>query len=342
MAGIPDTRLSRRTFLTRTSGAAIGLLLGERCLTSRARAAPAFPGDQPIEIVIPFAAGGGADIQVRILSKFWEPLIGQRFVSKFAPGGRTIIAMTRVHTAAADGHTLGQNLVGTFANVLAFEKVAFTATDFAWIGTYSVDVEGLFVKKDAPWRDIGQFVDDMKSRPASRPMRISVAGAVSVADVVAKVFVKVVGGNAVVVPFEGGSPARAAVVGGKVDAAVSDVGPAIALEKEFRGLGVFAEENPVPSVFDMPPAAKALKVTLPPLPDASAGIYARALVRDRNPEAFALLKTTFERTMADEAYRKEVSGRVGPYFTKYRGPEATQQLMAQFIDTAQKFQDLFK
>jgi tripartite-type tricarboxylate transporter receptor subunit TctC len=341
MAAFSDTRPSRRTFLKRTASTAIALGLGERFLASPAWAA-AFPGDQPIEIVIPFAPGGGADIQVRILSKSWEPLLGQKLVAKFAPGGRTIIGMTRVHTASPDGHTLGQNLVGTFANVLAFEKVPFTASDFAWIGTYSVDVEGLFVKKDAPWRDIAQFVDDMKSRPAARPMRISVAGPLSVADVVAKVFVKVVGGNAVVVPFEGGGPARSAVVGGKVEAAVSDVGPAIALEKEFRGLGVFADENPVPGVYDMPQVAKALKVELPPLPDASAGIYTRALVRDRSPEAFGLLKTTFERAMADENYRKEVAGRVGPYFTKYRGPEATQQLMAQFIDTAKKFQDLFK
>ena len=65
--------------------------------------------DKPIEMVIPFGAGGGADIEGRLLAKEMSKVLGQPVVAVNKPGGGGAITYTYVKNAKPDGYTIAWN-----------------------------------------------------------------------------------------------------------------------------------------------------------------------------------------------------------------------------------------
>lgn len=93
--------LSRRDFLSATAAFAGTTVLGRAALAQNAK----FPS-RPIRIIVPFAAGGGVDVYVRLLAEKMAQQTGAVFVIDNRPGGNATIGGNAVKTAAADGHTL--------------------------------------------------------------------------------------------------------------------------------------------------------------------------------------------------------------------------------------------
>src|SRR6516165_1938891 len=89
----------RRQFLHLAAGAAALPAM------SRMASAQAYPA-RPVTIVVPFAAGGGADIVARLIGQWLSERLGQQFVIENRPGAGTNIATEAVVRAAADGYTL--------------------------------------------------------------------------------------------------------------------------------------------------------------------------------------------------------------------------------------------
>src|SRR3954464_8501815 len=61
---------------------------------------------RPVKIVVPFAAGGPADIYARVVAEKLGTALGQAFVVEDKPGGGSIVGTESVHTSAPDGYTL--------------------------------------------------------------------------------------------------------------------------------------------------------------------------------------------------------------------------------------------
>src|SRR5262245_42868650 len=71
-----------------------------------------FSSSQPITMIVPFPAGGGADVLVRMLTKYMSENLGHTIVVQNLPGAGGGIAFGQVARAAADGHTLGWTSTG--------------------------------------------------------------------------------------------------------------------------------------------------------------------------------------------------------------------------------------
>jgi tripartite-type tricarboxylate transporter receptor subunit TctC len=96
-----------------------------------------FP-NKPIRIVIPFAAGGFADIMMRLLADKLGERLGQRVIIDNRIGGGGIVAAQAVTSSAADGHTLFVLATGTAISVALFKTLPFDAIkDFTPISTVS-------------------------------------------------------------------------------------------------------------------------------------------------------------------------------------------------------------
>src|ERR1700752_4217004 len=104
-------------------------------LASTPASAQTYP-DRPVKIVLPFGAGGVADVSSRIIAEKLGERLGQRFVIENMPGAGGISAAKAVLSAPPDGYTLGLVTNGTAITAALFNRLPFDPTaDFEMIST---------------------------------------------------------------------------------------------------------------------------------------------------------------------------------------------------------------
>src|SRR5215471_11810320 len=92
----------RRAALLTLLGLALGSSLGSPLGSARAQGYP----DRPVHMIVPFAAGGPADVYARVLGQYLSETLKQPFIVEDRPGAGSIIGTDAVAKAAPDGYTL--------------------------------------------------------------------------------------------------------------------------------------------------------------------------------------------------------------------------------------------
>jgi tripartite-type tricarboxylate transporter receptor subunit TctC len=128
--------------------------------------------DYPIRtvtIIIPFAAGGPADITGRIVADIFNRHLGQKFVVENVGGAGGTIGALRAARATADGYTILSGHLGTNALASAFyPNLGYDPQrDFEPIGLTAEYPELLVVRKNFPANNLTEFVDYAKSNASS-------------------------------------------------------------------------------------------------------------------------------------------------------------------------------
>jgi tripartite-type tricarboxylate transporter receptor subunit TctC len=162
--------------MTSVNRAAPGILFGASVLAafalstlavSRAGAAGSYP-DRAVRIVLPFAAGGVADITARIVAEKLGDRFGQRFYVENQPGAGGIAAARTVISSAPDGHTLAMLTNGTAISVSLFKKLPFDPLkDFAPISSLGFFDFILATGANSPFKTLGDFIAAAKARPGA-------------------------------------------------------------------------------------------------------------------------------------------------------------------------------
>jgi tripartite-type tricarboxylate transporter receptor subunit TctC len=149
-------RLTRRAF---SQAALAAALLGE------ARAQPSYP-TRPVRVILPFAAGGQADITSRLVAERLTEKLGQRFFIENQPGPGGIVAARTVLSAAPDGYTLGLATNGTSISVAIYNALPFDPVrDFVTISTIGYFDLVFATNSDAEFPTLGDFIRMARERP---------------------------------------------------------------------------------------------------------------------------------------------------------------------------------
>jgi len=142
-------------------------LLGAAALGIAVAASPAsaFP-DGPIEFVIPFGAGGSADIEGRLLAEEMGKVLGVPFTPVNRPGGGGAITYTYITSAKPDGHTVG------WASTSVLTTTNLGNTDFDYkamdhIGRVEFQPQPFVVSAESPWQTFDDFVEACKAAPGT-------------------------------------------------------------------------------------------------------------------------------------------------------------------------------
>jgi tripartite-type tricarboxylate transporter receptor subunit TctC len=142
----------------------LGCLLVGLILTD-ARADAAYP-NRPIRVVLPFGAGGVADITARLVTEKMGDKLGQRFVIENLPGAGGGLAAQRVATAPADGYSLALFSNGTAVSVPLFKSLPFDPLkDFVPISTMGQFDFVLAANGASGYRALGDFIKAAQARP---------------------------------------------------------------------------------------------------------------------------------------------------------------------------------
>ena len=157
--------------------------------------------DKPVKIVLPFGAGGVADVTSRIMADRLDKMLGQQFVIENMPGPGGINAARNVITASPDGYTMGLVTNGTAISVAAFKKLPFDPVAqfdmVSGLGQFNL----LFaVDAESKYKSLGDFIKDAKANPGK--LNIGTIAVGGTQNLGAELFKSLADVNVVVVPFK--------------------------------------------------------------------------------------------------------------------------------------------
>src|SRR3954463_2198331 len=170
-----------------------------------------------VTIIVPFAAGGPADITGRIVADIFNRHLGQKFVVENVGGAGGTIGALRAARAANDGYTLLSGHLGTNALASAFyPNLGYDPQkDFEAIGLTAEYPELLVVRKDFPANNLGEFVAYAKANPDK--LNAGHAGLGSVSYIGCLLLHAAIGIKPTMIPFTGTAPGLNAMLAGQVD-----------------------------------------------------------------------------------------------------------------------------
>ena len=186
----------------------------------------AYP-DQPINMIIAYAPGGGTDIAARVMIPFIEKYLGEgakiNIINR--PGASGDIGFTAIATAVPDGYTIGFINTPPVLTTPIERKAAYTWQSYDLLGNI-VDDPGTFcVHSDSPYRSLADLAADAKARPDI--LTVGSTGVGSDDHLAMLKFQKSAGVKMNHIPFKGSSETRNALIGKQIVVAAINVGEAL-------------------------------------------------------------------------------------------------------------------
>ena len=255
-AGLATVKLPRRQFLHLAAGAAA------LPAVSRIASAQSYPS-RPVRMIVPFGPAGTTDIVARLIGQWLSEHLGQQFVVENRPGGAGNIGTEAVVRAPADGYTLLMIDVSPAINATLFDKLNFNfVRDIAPVANI-VRVPNVMVVNPAfPAKTVPEFIAHAKANPGK--ISLASAGIGTPNHVAGELFKMMAGLDLVHMPYRGGGPAIADLLGGQVDVTFAVVTTAIEYIRtgKLRALAVTSatrqEALPdIPTVADFLPGYEA-------------------------------------------------------------------------------------
>ena len=203
-----------------------------------ARGQAAYP-TRPVRFILPFAAGGVADVTSRLTAEKLSEKLGQRFVVENQPGAGGINAARTVLGAAPDGYTVGLVTNGTAISVPLFRALPFDPVkEFALIsqlGTFDL----VFVANaESPLRTLQDFVKAAREKPGK--LNVGTINIGSTQNLGAELFKSSAGLDFQIVPYRGTPEIIVALLRNDVDLMIDFYAPARAglTDGKLRALAV--------------------------------------------------------------------------------------------------------
>ncbi|MBR0682540.1 tripartite tricarboxylate transporter substrate binding protein [Roseomonas eburnea] len=270
-------------------------------------AQPAWPADKPVEVIVPFPAGGGVDVMTRLVMPLIAVQIpGFRPVVVNRTGAAGQIGLEATFNSPADGYVLGATTIPAHNAIPLERQVRYRAMDFTFLCNIVEDANCFYVRAESPFRTVADVVAAARARPGQ--VTYGTTGIGSDDHLFMLAFESAANVPPMVqVPFAGAAPLIPQLLGGNMDLAVLNVNDALQLKREGK-LRILAqgaarrqpEANDVPTFreagFDIVGGASRGIVGPPGMP---APIVAR-------------LEAAFRAALNDEGFRREAERQFMP------------------------------
>jgi len=204
----------------------------------------AYP-DRPVKVVIPFAAGGGADIVGRLVFQKLSTRLGQSFVIENRGSAGGIIGADMVAKAAPDGYTLLLGQTGPNAiNPALFSKMPYDPIkDFSPIIQLTSYPYVIVVNPNVPVKNLQELIALSKAKPGS--LSFGTAGTGSSAQLAAELFMQATNITMTHIPYKGAGPALMDTMAGVVSLTFGDAASATPLvtSNSLRAIAVTSKRR---------------------------------------------------------------------------------------------------
>jgi tripartite-type tricarboxylate transporter receptor subunit TctC len=177
--------------------------------------AQAWPS-KPVKVIVPFAAGGPADVYARFLSQRLQDALGQSFVVDNRPGAGSVIGTDAVAKSAPDGYTLLlMSNTHTVNETLIPNKPFQLMRDFVAVAPINYSDLVLVANPAVPATTLGALISQAKAKPGK--FNYASSGPGTPYHMAGELFKSMAGVYLVHIPYRGSTGARTDVIGGQVD-----------------------------------------------------------------------------------------------------------------------------
>lgn len=257
-----------------------------------------FPA-RPIQVIVPYGAGGSTDLSMRLLAdSFKRTVKGSTMVIRNQPGGGGSIGVSATIHARPDGYTLGAGAQGPLSLLPHLGGTDYSLEDVEFIGMMSRSLQLLVACKGAPFNDYDSFMTYAKDKAP----QIGNSGAGGANHVSAEAFAKAAGIKVKSVPYKGSSDARTACIGGHIDAMVASPAEALTQSKAGNMTPLFIMEQERIDLFPDTPTAveKGIDFTWSSW---------KGLIAPKNipAETLSFLREAFKKSVADPEFQKKMT-----------------------------------
>jgi len=187
-------------------------------LLTLAPTSPLLAQDYPsrqVRVIVPFGAGGPADVYARVIAHHLSEELKQTFVVEDRPGAGSIIGTDAVAKSAPDGYTLlVMSNTHTTNETLVSSKPYQLMRDFVPVATLNYSDLMMVVHPSVPAKDLKEFIALAKSKPGE--LNYASSGTGTPYHMAGELFKAMSGTNIVHVPHKASGEARNAVIGGHV------------------------------------------------------------------------------------------------------------------------------
>ena len=195
--------------------AACALVAGLLCVYGAAATAQSYP-NKPVRVIVPFGAGGPADMYARYLAQRLQDPLGQTFVVDDRPGAGSIIGTDLVAKSPADGYTLLlMSNTHTVNESLVPKKPFALMKDFVPIAPINYSDLVLVIHPSLPVKSIKELVALAKSKPNG--LNYASSGTGTPYHMAGELFKVMAGVEIVHIPHKGSGEARTSVMSGQVE-----------------------------------------------------------------------------------------------------------------------------
>ncbi len=195
-----------------TTAALIGNLGALSALAQPAQFAPT----KPVQIILPYAAGGVTDIMARALAQRLSDKWKQAVVVDNKPGAGTVIGTAAAARAPGDGHTLLITAFGFTANQVLVPNLPYSPQALAPLAMMADSYSYLYINAAVPANNVAELIAYAKANPGK--LSFASSGNGSSPHIAAELFAWRAGIDMVHVPYKGNGPAINDLVGGQVNA----------------------------------------------------------------------------------------------------------------------------
>jgi tripartite-type tricarboxylate transporter receptor subunit TctC len=282
---------------------------------------------RPIEVIVPWPPGGGADLLTRFFADKWAEFLGQPVVAVNKPGGGGLIGATVAANAKPDGYTL---LMGSDGSLifprLRRKDVGFDLNSFRYIFLLSNNPTWFSVRADSKWKNMKEFLLDAKQNPGK--LKYAALMGVS-AHYAAEMLWGAAGVKVAFVPHKSSPASLTAVVGGHVDLASTSVLGGMKGSPLIRQLAVAERKR----VFDSPEVPTLAELGYPIFIDTSVSLCGPKGISDE-----VIKKFTDAHLKVLKKYDKEIKERL-PQIGNYPNFLEGESTMSFFREKEEKYRE---
>ena len=310
-------------------------------LGSSAMAADGWPTD-PITIVVPFKAGGSADLMARTLADPMSQELGVPVVVENRPGGAGGLGATYVNQQPADGNTLLlMQATPYLANAILVGGAPVKWEDFSLLNAQWNDYAIWAVHQDSPYQTFEDLVEAMKE-PGKVSSGIIYGNGGHLQTILAMNALDIPEENVRFVTYDGGAPLRTALAGNQVDFEVLAAGGAGSIMDSLRVLAVVNDSDPdgfgAPLLND---ALTGLGAEAQPIIGGNVtGLLVPSALKSEHPDRYDTLVAAYETVVTSEAY-KTAAAESG-LGADWVGPEASQEMVDNAYQALSELSDVIK
>ncbi|MDQ0218148.1 tripartite tricarboxylate transporter substrate binding protein [Peribacillus cavernae] len=248
---------------------------------------------KPIELIVPFAAGGGTDLVARALAESMKTELGKDVVVINKTGGSGAVGMNEGLHSKADGYKLTM-ATREIVSLPLLELAPFKTSEFTFVGNVNRDPAVLVVSSKSKFKTFEDLVADIEAKPGK--LKFASAAAPSIYGIP---FAQAANLDFITVPFQGAAQAVIEVLGERAEFGLYNPGEVTAQIKsgDLRPLAIMAEDRLEGDLKDVPTMKeKGINVGW-------AGTFRGLAVPDNTPdEVVKILEDTIGKAVKDQKF----------------------------------------